>query len=154
MGYRPDSSSVTNCSYIVLGLPFWWQDRLTCMEEAPSVWGVQGKNGIGDLRSLPIGEGLWCGRSRGWNTLEERRSNISPFLEPTHRGAVGPFLSSFGSPSFRLFTFGLFSYGTFYPQFPPLCNTISLIGSLLPYLNPNFCYTKYKVTISFTTLRL
>jgi hypothetical protein len=53
------------------------------------------------------------------------------FLEPTHRGAVGPLLSSFGSPSFRHFTSGLFSYGTFYPRFPPLCNATSLIGSLL-----------------------
>jgi len=61
----------------------------------------------------------------------EKEPENYPFLEPIHGGAVGPFLSTVGSPSFRLFTFRLFSYGTFYPRFPPLCNTTSLIGLLL-----------------------
>ena len=87
----------------------------------------------------------------GWNPPEERRSKISSFWSQHIEGLLDPYflhLGLFPSASSLSVSFPMVRS---IRRSKPLRNATSLVGSLLQKLNPNFRYTKYNITISFTT---
>ena len=78
------------------GASFLMKEHVKLRGRSSFSMGCTGKERNRCLRSYPIGEELGCGRSRGWNTPEERKPKISPFWSQHIEGLLDSYFLDLG----------------------------------------------------------